>query len=120
MTKEKNRPETYNNGGMIIGKEFLTKAIRDDLIRYQMPEDNKYFGTDQALLCNYFKGRITDAPQRFNTLVTVSGHINIEDLINYHYIIKPNTHNFIDRVGRDLFDLWQYYQGLNIDLIAKI
>lgn len=113
MTREDRRRSTFNNGGMIIGKKYLSKQIADELVSYKPPVSDKYFGTDQALLCHYFEGKITEAPRSFNCLVTEP--MNSNEVVNWHYIIKPTTSNFVERCGTDLLLLWQRYQS-GIDL----
>ena len=114
MTKEVRRPRTYNNGGMIIGKKYLSHDLKNELIQYKQSWSATCFGTDQALIVQYFAGKITEAPQRFNTLVTEINELPIETVINLHYIIKPITHDFVNRCGVTLLDIWQDYQKRSV------
>lgn len=113
LTREKRRPDTFNNGGMIIDKKYLSHDLKNELIAYQQSWSQAY-GTDQALINQFFNGKITEAPQRFNTLVTEADLLPIETVVNLHYIIKPTTHDFLRRCHVRYLDIWQDYQKRSV------
>jgi lipopolysaccharide biosynthesis glycosyltransferase len=112
MMKEKSRPtsHTYNNGGMMIDKKFLSQELRNKLIVFQQDRKFNAWGTDQALVVQYFFKHIVPMPQKFATLVTERDFIAKDEVVNWHYIIKPNCPDFVRRIGQDLLDLWKSYE----------
>lgn len=103
ITREIKRPDTFNNGGMIIRKPFLDKSLPEKLI---MHDGRKGTGNDQALIASYFEGKITESDPRFNVLISAI----VDDPVNLHYYIKPNEASFISRCGQELFDLYEKYR----------
>jgi hypothetical protein len=104
MARENNRKDTFNNGGMIVRKPILNKNLPDELFHH---DGRTGYGNDQALIADFFKGRITESDSRFNALITESPPA---DVVNWHYIIKPTTNNFVSRCGQDFLTLYDKYR----------
>jgi lipopolysaccharide biosynthesis glycosyltransferase len=96
-------PQIYNRGGfdaglMTIGKKYLNKKVRQDLINIansQPPEENNFrtnnwFG-NEPILNTYFLDKITWLPVNFNLVVSecLTKHLNVKNNFQFTGHNKP-------------------------------
>lgn len=108
MTRELARPSTLNSGAMVISREIMGPDVFASLLKISYPDDYmpEIYGSDQRLIQIYFKGRINVHDNKYNALVTETNHLPIDRAVFLHYVVKPNHPTFINRCGREAFDLW--------------
>lgn len=106
IAREDRRPDTYNKGVMVIGKKFLDRNLTEKLRAHT---GRVGYGTDQALIASYFQGQMTELPRKYNALVTEDSP---GDVVNWHYVVKHDCHNFRDRCGEKLYNLYREYEDL--------
>lgn len=84
--------EGFDGGIMSIGKKYLNKQTRDELIKIAnspAPNDksiktNKWV-SDEPILNTYFLDKITWLPEEFNFLVSKADNVNIKRSNNYQF-----------------------------------
>jgi lipopolysaccharide biosynthesis glycosyltransferase len=111
MIREKRRPTSFNNGNMIVGKKYINNKVYNELLKADYSE-YKNFGVDQKLYNLYFKDKITETPQKFNTLVSEVDFLEFEEIIFLHYIFKPIYKEGQERLTQKLIDIWTKYKEL--------
>lgn len=109
MARELRRP-CFNSGVVSIGEENLDQKVYRDLLAFEI--DPNRFGKDQQILNRYFEGRITEIPQRFNTLVS-EAKFGLEEVVLLHYIYKPVAKVGMNKLSSEILNLWRKYDGEN-------
>lgn len=84
--------KNFNAGFLVIGKKYINKKTREDLIRIaesQPPQETvlntKYWTSDQPILNNYFADKATWLPNEYNFPIHMLNHETIKTPKNYHF-----------------------------------
>lgn len=111
MTREKRRG-CWNNGSMIVGREFLNKKTYRELLTFEHGHQRykKYYGHDQKIYNIYFKyPKIKKVHQKWNTLVSEIDFIKKDDIRIMHYFYKPTLDVGRHHLTKWQIDLWEKY-----------
>ncbi len=123
--------ESFNAGLMIIGKKYLNKKVKEDLINISnsLPppckdiKSNKWFG-NQPILNNYFYEKMTKLPEKFNFLTDRLSLKCFKEPKNFHFIghKKPwNVGNLlVDKFDKYIFDSISDNQVIQTMVLKKI
>jgi len=104
--------DQFNGGVLVIGKKFLNKKTKTDLINIS---NTKIWSSDQPVLNLYFKDYLTPLPKRFNVLTSEFLKVNEVDILHYIGSKKPWDSN-------DMFKNYDKYvlESNNIKSISKL
>lgn len=111
MVRERRRPDSFNNGGMIVGNDLLNEYVYNALMNldHTKPCYDHIFGRDQKLLNIYFAGKIIPIPIEFNTLVTEQDFAIKNNIVFLHYIHKPTNPTGIRHLSDEQLKIWHEY-----------
>lgn len=105
MTWEMPRQQ-YNAGAVLTSKHNRNIDTYASLMRHQKRSET--FGRDQAVINEYFKGRITRLSQEYNCMPYEIGSYSFAAL--WHLFFKPNKPESRERYGyHEAYDTWQTY-----------
>lgn len=113
MPIEMRRPNTFNNGSMVVDKSYLNDKTYKDLLTFEYwnPIYKEFYGHDQKIYNAYFKNKIQKAPQKFNTLVSEVGFLRFADILLLHYMYKPTQEASRRRLSPEHIKLWEQYDN---------
>jgi len=108
MPKER-RSGMYNNGSMIIGKEYLNVATYGNLLGFDI---GKFPGhlQDQKLY-NFFFKDVQEIDLKFNTLVSETDFISKNEIVLLHYIYKPTQEYAREFIPDWAIKEWEQYDN---------
>ena len=110
MVKERRRPDTFNAGLILIGKEHLGNDTWRELVSSDYSHVNRY-GTDQKTYNEHFRGKITELPWEWNKLVTELDADRHRGATFIHYVHKPDNPKTVEwyKNNEDIWQLWSIY-----------
>lgn len=86
------RRNVFNSGVMIFSENALNSETYEQALNF--PWTKKKFGKDQQIYNEMFQGRITELPQKWNTLVSEvprkGEKLDTSEVYILHYIYKPD------------------------------